>query len=51
MCNETISIFSIFQCTRTLPHKPSQGDLIMWTGTHKVDVDGGEAVEVVEGSC
>ena len=23
----------------------------MWTSTHKVDVDGGEAVEVTEGFC
>ena len=23
----------------------------MWTSTHKVDVDGGEVVEVIEGFC
>ena len=49
--NATVSTSSIFQCTRTLAHTPSWGDWIMWIGKHKVDVDGGEAVEVVEGSC
>ena len=47
--NEKSSTSSIFQCARPLPHTPSLGDWIVWTCTHKVNVDGQEVIEIIEG--
>ena len=47
--NAKVSTSDIFQCTRTLPHTPSWGYWIVWTSTHKVNVDGGEAPGIIKG--
>ena len=47
--NEKVSTSNIFQCTRTLIDTPSWGDWNVWTNTQKVNVDCGEAPEILEG--
>ena len=42
---------NLFQCTWTLPHTPSGRDWNMLRHTHKVNVVGGEEIEIIEGIC
>ena len=47
--NVKVSTSDNFQCTRTLPHMLNWGDWKVWTSTDKVNVDGGEALGIIEG--